>query len=231
VGGRTLHFHLAGINNQNFIMRDRETGTWWQQVSGLAILGPLKGQSLEPMPWDEVTFALFRAEHPLAGVLLPAKEYEEEYEPADWEKDVAELPTVGEADPKDPLQPRDLVVGVASGTEARAYRWTDLDPKSPIADAVGGTPVLILLHPDGRSLRCFDRRLDGGTIELFLRPASNPPILIDGETGSEWDFGGLAIAGPLGGKRLGRIQCLKDYWFDWKAYHPGTDVHGVQPSK
>jgi hypothetical protein len=28
VNGRVLHFHLAGINNQNFIMRDEETGSW-----------------------------------------------------------------------------------------------------------------------------------------------------------------------------------------------------------
>lgn len=87
---------------------------------------------------------------------------------------------------------------------------------------MGGTPVLILLHPDGRSLRCFDRRLEGETLEMFLRPESDPPVLLDGGTGSEWDFTGLATAGPLSGKRLGRVPCLKDYWFDWKAYNPGT---------
>jgi hypothetical protein len=231
LAGRRLHFHLAGVNNQNFIMRDDETGTWWQQVSGLAILGPLKGQSLDPMPWDEVTFAVFRAENPHAGVLLPAKEYEADYESADWEKEVAEYPTPGEADPEDPMKPRDLVVGVALGKQARAYRWSDLDPKSPIADEVGGTPVLILLHPDGKSLRCFDRSLDGGTLELFLRPGSSPPVLVEGATGSEWDFSGLATSGSLSGKRLGRVPCLKDFWFDWKAYNPGTGVYGAQPSE
>jgi hypothetical protein len=29
VDGRTLTFHLAAINNQNFIMQDDQTGTWW----------------------------------------------------------------------------------------------------------------------------------------------------------------------------------------------------------
>ena len=36
IDGRKLTFHLAGINNQNFIMRDEETGSWWQQVTGVA---------------------------------------------------------------------------------------------------------------------------------------------------------------------------------------------------
>jgi hypothetical protein len=225
VGGRALHFELAGINNQNFIMRDRETGSWWQQVSGLAIHGPLAGQSLEPMPWDEVTFAVFRDEHPAAGVLLPSDGHAGDYAPADWEAEIAEYPTVGEADPDAPLEPRDLVVGIAAGGAARAYRWTDLDPARPLADRVGGTPVLLVLHPDGLSLRCFDRRLDGETHDLFLEPGSDPPVLLDAATGSAWDFSGRATAGPLRGRRLGRIACLKDYWFDWVGYHPGTGIH------
>ena len=27
-------FVSPGINNQNFIMRDEQTGSWWQQVTG-----------------------------------------------------------------------------------------------------------------------------------------------------------------------------------------------------
>ncbi len=222
--GRTLHFHLAGINNQNFIMRDEETGSWWQQVTGCAILGPLKGRCLKPIPWDEVTFAVFKSEHPGALVLRPAKSAKDEYAKTDWEKTIADYPTVTPVDPHDALQPRDLVVGVASGTEATAYPWTTLTAQNPILDSVGGTPLLILLHPDGRSLRCFDRRIGEQTIELFLKAGTNPPVIVDGTTGSDWDFSGLATAGPLAGRRLGRVTCLKDYWFDWKAYNPGTRV-------
>jgi hypothetical protein len=220
LGERTLHFELAGINNQNFIMRDRETGTWWQQVSGRAIHGPLAGRSLESMPWDEVSFSLFRDEHPAAGVLLPSDEHAADYASADWEEEIAGYPTVGEADPDAPLAPRDLVVGIAVDGAARAYRWTDLDPARPVADRVGGTPILLVLHPDGLSLRCFDRRLDGRTLEIFLQPASDPPVLLDAATGSAWDFSGRATSGSMCGRQLGRIACLKDYWFDWNVYHP-----------
>ena len=37
MSGLVLTFHLAGINNQNFLMRDEQTGTYWQQISGRAI--------------------------------------------------------------------------------------------------------------------------------------------------------------------------------------------------
>ena len=41
VDGQELTFYLVGINNQNFIMADHQTGTWWQQVTGEAIRGSL----------------------------------------------------------------------------------------------------------------------------------------------------------------------------------------------
>jgi len=71
VNGRLLHFHLAGINNQNFIMRDDETGSWWQQVSGEAISGPLKGTKLRSIEQDELTFAFWKKEEPNGRVLKP----------------------------------------------------------------------------------------------------------------------------------------------------------------
>ena len=222
--GRTLHFHLAGINNQNFIMRDEETGSWWQQVSGRAFLGPLAGRTLEPVPWDEVTFAVWKQEHPESLVLLPAEASKERYAKADWEEKVGALPTVTPVDPNDPLKPRDLILGVATAARAKAYPWSVLAEQNPILDSFEGTPLLILLHPDGRSLRCFDRRVGGDALELFLKAGSDPPLLVDSKTGSEWDFSGSATAGPLAGKRLERVTCLKDYWFDWKVYHPGTSV-------
>src|SRR5678809_1679520 len=80
VDGRVLHFHLAGINNQNFIMRDEETGSWWQQVSGQAIAGPLKGKQLRSVFCDEVSFGVWKHEQPNGRVLKPdpsvaAKDY------------------------------------------------------------------------------------------------------------------------------------------------------------
>jgi hypothetical protein len=71
VNGLVLTFHLAGINNQNFIMRDEQTGTYWQQISGRAISGPLAGKSLTLVPFDELTFALWKSEQPHERRLLP----------------------------------------------------------------------------------------------------------------------------------------------------------------
>ena len=93
--GRELHFYLAGINNQNFLMRDRETGSWWQQVTGRAISGELAGSALELMPNDELTFPLWKSEssnEPGHGLVLAAVAGHEKDYDKEWEKEVAKYP-------------------------------------------------------------------------------------------------------------------------------------------
>jgi hypothetical protein len=55
--------------------------------------------------------------------------------------------------------------------------------------------------------------------------APKPWILLDTTTASEWNFQGCAVSGPSLGKCLDRIPALKDYWFDWRNYHPDTTLY------
>ena len=233
VDGQTLHFHLAGINNQNFIMEDEETGTWWQQVSGQAIRGPLKGKQLEGVPWDEVNFGIWARENPHTMVLLPDEGLERRYAPVDWDKNMAEVPVATTFATDGRLAQRELVAGVTIGDAAKAYPMPELIAQSPISDRIGSTAILLVIDNDGRSVRCFDRTVAGERLDLFLKPDSDPLVLVDAQTGSEWDFSGTAISGPLEGRTMARIQVLKDYWFDWNAYHPDTSVYtaGKLPSR
>lgn len=225
VDGKTLHFELSGINNQNFIMRDVETGSWWQQVTGEAIQGPLKGRRLELVPWDEVSFAVWRREHPGSRVLQGDAAYAGRYLAADWDADAKRIPTVRPADPGDPLHPRELVVGVEIDGVAKAYPLAALAEQSPVVEELGTTPLLLVVAEDGKSVRGFDRRVDGESLDFYRLPGVEPLRLVDAQTASEWDFSGRAVAGPLAGTELARVRTLKDYWFDWLAYHPETRIY------
>jgi hypothetical protein len=66
--------------------------------------------------------------------------------------------------------------------------------------------------------------VEGHEREFFLRPNTTPQRLID-DKGTEWDFTGTAVSGPIAGKQLTKIVVLKDYWFDWKTYNPKTTVY------
>ena len=167
VGGRVLHFYLAGINNQNFLMRDKETGTWWQQITGKAISGPLKGASLELVLSDELTFGEWKSEVSNAKVLAEVPKYVKEYD-SNWEPEVAKYP-VPISFPGTELKSRDVVVGLEMDGPGRAYPWDTLVKQSPVVDRVNGTPLLVAVGPDGKSFRVFVSRIDGKDAEFFLK--------------------------------------------------------------
>jgi hypothetical protein len=258
VNGRVLHFYLAGINNQNFLMRDKETGTWWQQITGKAIYGPLRGATLELVPADELTFGEWKSEVSDGRVLSEVPKYKKEYD-SNWEPEVAKLPVVISF-PGTELKSRDIVVGLEIEGASRAYPWETLLKQSPVMDRVHGTPLLIVVGPDHKSFRVFASRIDGKDAEFFLegesdpaqstgsagvspavegaslprsdQPAPNSPgssptawSLLDTTTASEWNFQGCATSGPAQGKCLERLPALKDYWFDWRNYHPDTTIY------
>ena len=228
INGRELHFYLAGINNQNFLMRDRETGSWWQQITGKAIYGLLRGSALELVLSDELTFGEWRAEFPSGQVLAPVAKYTKEYD-SNWEPHVAKLPVVISF-PGTELKSRDIVIGLAVDGAARAYPWETFEKQSPVLDRVHGSPLLLVLGPDGKSFRAFISRIDDHDAEFFLKGDTGAAekhewALIDATTASEWNFQGCATSGPAQGKCLARVPALKDYWFDWRNYHPETTVY------
>ncbi|MBA3512826.1 MAG: DUF3179 domain-containing protein [Pyrinomonadaceae bacterium] len=227
VGGRQLHFQLAGINNQNFIMRDQETGSWWQQVTGEAILGPLKGQRLKPVFHEELTFATWKREKPQGRVLRPDEGIARsgQYAPANWEENMASVPVATSQILDKSLEPRTLIIGLTVNGVSKAYPYDAVVRQSPIMDDLGGLPIFVVVGDDKRSVRAFERTVDLRKLEFFVKPGSSQFVLVDAETGSEWDFTGHAISGPLSGRQLKKVAVLSDYWFDWKAYHPNTFIY------
>ena len=222
--GRRLTFRLTGINNQNFLMTDEQTGSWWQQVTGEAAFGPLKGKRLKLVFHDELSFGLWKREHPDGRVLRPDDSAPWKRFSENWEEKTAKAPVVTPVKAGDPFPPRELVVGIQAGGAARAYPMAALQQQSPVIDTLGGVPLILVVGEDRRSVRAFDRRVEGRELNLFGKPGVSPLTLVDAETGSEWDFTGRAVSGPLAGKKLDKVFVLKDYWFDWKAYNPGTTV-------
>jgi hypothetical protein len=215
-------------------MRDDETGTYWQQISGRAVSGPLSGAQLEPVRSDELTFSLWRAEWPAGTVLKRVAKDAPEYENKDWEKHMLKARTVLSF-PKTGIKPRELMLGVSSFGASRAFPLSRILKEKLIEDRVGTEPVLIVVGGDNKSIRVFRSRLNSGEAspdfyrDTGLDQSNQPsalaaPIMIDSTTGSRWNFRGCAVSGKLAGRCLEPVSAIKDYWFDWRNYHPDTSV-------
>jgi len=226
VAGRRLTFHLAGINNQNFLMRDEETGSYWQQISGAAISGPLKGLQLTLVLSDELTFGTWKAEEPAGTVLKEVSKDASEYEAKDWDVHMKSRPTVIQF-PEHGMQARDLILGIQSADGSRAFLYDRVVKEKLVKSYVGAQPVLIVVGPDGQSVRAFRDQVPGvdGVPDFYRLTANKPGVLMmDAATGSEWNFQGCAISGKAQGTCLERTPMIKDYWFDWRNYNPKTTI-------
>lgn len=224
-------------------MRDEQTGSYWQQITGAAVSGPLKGRRLKLVPSDELSFGLWAAEEPGGTVLRDVAKYSSDYEEKDWEVKMLKRPTtLSFADPARGLKPRTLLLGIQAFGSSRGFDFDEVIREKLVLDHVGAEPVLLLVGPDGQSVRAFHDRIPGtqGAPAFYrtfddsqshpkdpawLKQAADAPLMMDEATQSQWDFHGCAISGKLQGTCLEPIEAIKDYWFDWRNYNPNTTVY------
>jgi hypothetical protein len=178
---------------------------------------------------DELTFGLWKRERPEGRVLRPNEEIARagKYAPANWEERMAKVAVTTSATLDRTLEPRTLVIGLTVNGVSKAYPFDSLVKQSPIIDDVGGVPILVVLGEDRRSVRAFERSVEGRKLEFFVKQEDLTWRLVDAETGSEWDFTGKAIGGSLSGRQLKKVALLNDYWFDWQTYHPTTMIYDL----
>ena len=243
IGGLVLTFYLAGINNQNFLMRDDQTGSYWQQITGAAVSGPLAGRRLTLVSSDELSFGLWVAEEPSGTVLKDVAKYAPKYDKKDWEIQIQKEPTVlSFADPARGLEPRTLMLGVRAFGASRAFLFDEVIREKLVLDHVGAEPIMLVVGPDGQSVRVFRDRIPGveGVPAFYrtfddsqshpkdvawLQQAAAAPLLMDESTGGEWNFQGCALSGKAQGDCLEKVDAIKDFWFDWRNYNPNTTVY------
>ena len=227
--GRKEHtFGVSGKLIMNaLVMYDHQTRTLWSQFLGTGVKGPQAGVELEFVPVIHTTWSLWVNAHPNTRVLDKGGRYAfDSYE--FYYKD-GKPGVIGEAR-KDPRLPRKaLVVGVEVGDSTKAYPFHLLAEEGIVNDTVDGAGVLVYMDRPTETALAYDRRVDGKA--LTFRSSGDgegaEATLIDDETGTTWiALTGLAVEGPLKGKRLERALSHLSFWFAWKDWNPETELYG-----
>ncbi|CAN5369934.1 hypothetical protein BH09BAC3_BH09BAC3_33750 [soil metagenome] len=219
VNGMTEKFRLVGMDHYNAMFEDVSTKSWWRQVNGEAIIGELKGKTLNEIPSSQMTLAEWIDLYPDTKVLQPDTIFAEAYKGLE---DYDEGKRTGRLERKDSLSWKDKswIVGMQVGMDARAYDWIELQKLRVINDVVGGTPVVVALSPDSISHHSYSRRVDTETLVFSLDNTTG--YLIDSKTNSRWKWNGKCVEGPMVGKELMPIQSYQEYWHSWKIFHSQT---------
>src|SRR3984885_13247575 len=169
--GRLLHFDYDSMVGGNEVHKDRETGTRWQQSTGEAISGPLKGSFLELYPFVRTSWKEWRRRYPNTVVLKPLPGYDERM--PNLSKRTRAVTLSGEGDaPKgafghdDRLRPKEVIAGLRVGTDEKAYPFSELRLARVVNDRVGGLPVLVVHQPSSDTTTAFDPRANGKALRF-----------------------------------------------------------------
>jgi hypothetical protein len=245
VDGRVLDFGTTGqLRNSDLVMYDRQTESWWQQLTAEAVVGELTGASLEVLPSQILSWQQVRRAHPGADVLSRETGFSRDYgaNPYAGYDDPNSQPFLLDGEADDRLPPKERVTAVQTGDGATViYPFSRVAEEAPIEDEIDGTPVVVLFDPkvssaldasavaDGREVGAaavFDRRADGR--ELTFEPVPEPGTARDLETGSVWDITGRAISGPLEGSELEQVPSDDQFWFAIAAFVPEVEIRGEE---
>ena len=166
--GRTLSFEVVGVRRRNMILRDRETGSIWQQATGEAVYGALRGRQLAMLPAQQMSQedwlschpdSLIADEAPTApGGLFPKTRLMRMLE-------VTKTLTAPGLTRLDGLAPRETVWGVTMGDASKAYPVSELRLLPHFRDCIGTSEVEIRYDPD-------TNRIEG-----WLLPSRTPIVL------------------------------------------------------
>ncbi|MCS6870074.1 MAG: DUF3179 domain-containing protein [Anaerolineae bacterium] len=240
VDGQTLRFGVSGnLRKSDLIMWDEQTQSWWQQITGEAIVGELTGTYLTPVSSQVVSFEAFKAAFPNGSVLSRDTGHERSYGRNPYPSyDANPHPFLFE-DQIDPRLPamEHILAGIVDGV-AVAYPFSLLARKKAVNDTVGSSPV-VAFWQDG-AVSALDRSdIDSsrrvGMAALYKRTVngrtltfecSKDSTLRDLETGSTWNIFGCALEGTLAGTQLVRAFANPHFWFAWAAFQPQTRVYG-----
>ena len=237
--GIIYDFGVSGnLRNSDLIMWDRQTESWWQQLTGDAIVGELTGKRLTFLPAPMISWADFKAANPQGQVLSRDTGFRRSYGENPYVGyDRADIPPFlfqGDLDGR--LQPKERVAAVAIGDAAAAFPFSILEKERVVDYIVGGQDLVVFFKPGTRSALdglligdsrevgatgVFDSNLDGR--KLTFRAEGD--TFVDNETGSVWNILGQATEGQLAGTQLMPIIHANHFWFSWGAFKPDTKIY------
>ena len=240
--GTILDFGTTGrLRHSDLIMYDRQTESWWQQITGQGVVGEFAGIRLQRLPAQIVSFGEYQSAYPQGEVLSRDTGFRREYgsNPYRGYDDINSQPFLlsETADPRLPAMER--VINVSVGDRHRVYPFTELQMEPVINDKINGIPVVIFSKDDaaspldGRkiatsriipSATAFRRRVNDHTLTFERRNGE----FYDQETGSKWNIFGQAVEGELTGVQLGDIDNGQHFAFAWLVFHPDSEIYRTQ---
>ena len=227
VGGETLLFgNTSGLFQSDLVMFDHQTGSYWFQVLGEAIVGESTGKRLTLLSSMTIRWGEWKRLHPETRLMVAdgATAFTSRYESDpffDYTRrlDEGRFPFPVSEDRLDNwLRASEVVITAEVDSAVKAYP-VRLIGDAAVNDQVGGRPVVVF--PAVPPAPLFFANVSGKRLTFQFQDG----LYIDQDTGSSWNASGRATAGPLKGTSLKSVPSRRAFWFSIAGAIPGIELY------
>jgi hypothetical protein len=211
VKGRPEKFRLVGMDHYNAMFEDETTKSWWRQVSGEAITGPLKGEALREVESMQLTAKKLFELYPEALIMQGDEASKMKYDSLRNFEQGFSKSSLTRTDSLS-WNKKSWVIGINNDSLSKVYDWNQLKEKHIINDKIGNLPIFIVVSADEKSFAAFERPV--ATEEFSIRSDTLYSI------GGSYDFSGSSLNGQS--QSLKKINAYQEFWHSWKTFHPNT---------
>ncbi|MBS3776809.1 MAG: DUF3179 domain-containing protein [Bacteroidales bacterium] len=243
-----LEFEVSGmLRYSNLILADKQTETWWQQLSAKGLAGKLAGAELKIIPSMIITVKEFFESYPKGKILSPetGTKAENRYGTNPYVNYDEE-----DGKPMEKYFPHEKISGRLPAMERvleiksenrgyRIYPFSEIRNKEVINDEFGSKKIVVFYRDEKVSIldesnirksktigsaTAFSRRFKGQTLTFSKKNG----YFTDHQTQSKWTITGHCIKGKLKGSKLKLLPHGNHFAFAWLHFYPESEIYRSQ---
>lgn len=235
-------FAVSGmLRKSDMVMWDKQTETWWQQLTGEGLVGNLSGENLNFLPSLIISVEEFFSSYPDGKIMLSDKKdmYGNTYGSNPYHN-YDSLGNQGsrffEEEIDERLPAMERVVDIENGGAYKIYPFSKIKKKKVINDDFEGKKIVIFYA--GKTVSVLDKANikdshEIGSVTVFSSIVDGKRLTFkakkgnfkDAETRSVWDITGKCIEGSHINKQLVTEVHSNHFAFAWLAFHPESVIY------
>ncbi|MBH0229421.1 DUF3179 domain-containing (seleno)protein [Halobacillus yeomjeoni] len=218
---RVLRLGVSGmLRNNDLIIWDDQTESWWQQFTGEAIAGDYYGQQLEMVPSLILAYEQVLDRYPQASILVRTEE--DPLPPAHQTGDFKQR------GPK-MVDTSKVIAAHIDGTPV-AFRFESLKEKKVLTTIINEKRYVVFFNEKVKDMGIERKEIQGQAFMYEARlneksltfEVGSDGILFDVETSTKWSIYGEAVEGQLEGSHLNKVTTYPHFKAPWFKFYPNS---------
>jgi hypothetical protein len=208
VNGTKAQFRLVGMDHFNAMLEDASTKSWWQQATGEAVTGPLKGKQLPEIHSTQTSLAAWEKMYPHTLIMQPNPEFKDNYDTSlKYESGKSRKELTG-SNPKSGTD-KSWVVGLKSHGKSKYIDWNELKRKRIVQIQLNQSNVFVVLLSDNKSFFAYENPFSA------VPKLINNTLVIDADKTYTYQLNGHGINGA---QNLKPVKAYQEFLHSWKHF-------------